>query len=136
MPRRPLVSTNELVASLKKCINYFTTGVPAYSSPVWEEISQDLQKKWTTHNVYNNVKQNRHNVLSIARSEMGVHLPPVENMNIDSDESMGHETDTSSGNESANDERFFTVSLTSEQWEEIKPDGMYFILSSELKKNV
>lgn len=110
-----------------------------YSSPVWGEISQELGNKVTSHNIYNIVKQNRNDVLSIARAEMGVHVLPRINIQTASDDSTCDESVTSESVESGDnyehapephkDQQSFRIILKSAEWQEIKPESMQFSLT-------
>lgn len=68
MPRQALVTVDHAVSVIEKFIQNFTTDqLPSYSSEIWVEMSRELQNLWKPSAVYTNVRENRRNILSIAR---------------------------------------------------------------------
>lgn len=150
MPRKALVTKEEAVAVIEKFINHFvTTEMPGYSSPVWKEMSKDLDGKWSPHNVYSSVRTDRRGILSTARENLGVIIEveePQENIkkqilseleennDNDSDE-LFDDTKSLNNNDDMSDFELddevsglsqFEVLITREEWQEMKaPPAMY-----------
>lgn len=79
MPRKAFVTLEEALVVVEQFMPYFTTNeLPSYSSKVWHEMSKALNGKWSSHSVYVNVRQNRRQLLSIARKNMGIDLPVIK----------------------------------------------------------
>lgn len=66
MPRVSAVSVNEAVAALEMFSDTLLEdrNLPAYTSKVWQDISNCLNNKWNAHNVYINVRANRRGILT------------------------------------------------------------------------
>ncbi|KPJ21221.1 hypothetical protein RR48_01237 [Papilio machaon] len=113
MPRKSHVTVEEAVQSLKNFILYFPTSeLPNYSASVWKEISKDLNNKWTHHNVYNNVVQDRRNILNLARQEKGIHIPLlVDEANTKSDNTINNSSVNVSSSESTTSESECAIEL-------------------------
>uniref|UniRef100_A0A0C9RJP6 NOF_10 protein n=1 Tax=Fopius arisanus TaxID=64838 RepID=A0A0C9RJP6_9HYME len=76
MPRVSLVPRDEAIAVLEKYIDHFKTNdFPSYSDPVWKEISKDLGLRWSHHNCYTSVRENRRKILTAARENQGIFIP-------------------------------------------------------------
>lgn len=126
MPRKAAVTTDEAVLSLKKFIFHLSSPIlPAYSAEVWDDISKDLENRWSRHHVFNSVKQDRNGILTRARSEKGIVIPlQTYQLPLMSDEVSSIVVTTSEDSDEsqvANDKELFAVNLTSEEWNAIKP---------------
>ncbi|KAK0175529.1 hypothetical protein PV327_009274 [Microctonus hyperodae] len=78
MPRKAFVTIEEALAVVQKYMPHFTTNeLPPYSSKIWREMSKELNDKWSPHLVYIHVRQNRRQLLSTARKNMGIDLPVI-----------------------------------------------------------
>lgn len=81
MGRRAIVSKEDAVAVIRNFIEHFKTHIlPDHSSPVWQEMSDWLiaknqSNKWTKHNIYINVRENRKQILSLAREQENIQIP-------------------------------------------------------------
>lgn len=73
MPRKSRVPKEEAIRILEKYIEHFkTSALPKYISNVWVEISKELNLKWSAHDVYIAVRENRRSILSTARLNKGI----------------------------------------------------------------
>ncbi|XP_011312886.1 uncharacterized protein, partial [Fopius arisanus] len=123
MPPKARVPVADAVAILKKYIVHFKERdkFPIYSSIIWKEISRDLANKWTPHNVYVNVKNNRKKILSIACEELGI-VFPEEKQNFSIHKSTLEDSETQSADESFElDEKWagldeFKIYITANEW--------------------
>ncbi|CAD6221950.1 GSCOCG00011663001-RA-CDS [Cotesia congregata] len=140
MPATSAVSVDLAVNALIKHISYFTTEVlPVHSSPVWKNISEELNGLWKVPAVRINVRQDRRRILSIAREKYGIYfnnkenISPVCNTSTDSgDHSNTNDTndddikadDDLLSDEGYNDDEFenFHVTISRKQWNLMKRD--------------
>lgn len=86
MPSKSRVPVEDAVIVLKRYMNYFNSEtLPIHSSPVWKEMSNEPEfyKKWNADAVRTNVKQNRRNILTIAREECGYFIEEKQQKNDD-----------------------------------------------------
>uniref|UniRef100_A0A6V7ITH4 Uncharacterized protein n=1 Tax=Bracon brevicornis TaxID=1563983 RepID=A0A6V7ITH4_9HYME len=76
MPRAALVPRDEAIAVVEKYIEHFKTNdFPPYSAPVYKQMSKDLGKRWSHHNVYTSIREDRRKILTTARANQGVYVP-------------------------------------------------------------
>lgn len=102
--------------------NFGNSNVPNYSHSVWKEMSKKCQNVWNKHTWWVNVKYDRRKIFSLARQKMGLDMPSLINITV-STESDANESIYSNANESTSqeDEMWFDLLLTSDEWEQIKP---------------
>ena len=138
MGRPAAVSVEDAVAVVKTYIQHFlTNNFPAYTSQVWRDMSAALDGKWSAHNVYINVREDRRSILSIARKAVKVPLvelqkPVFYDSSFDDADSTINDSTASlhplniSPFEDTNNERgteIFDLIISQENWDKIKPDG-------------
>lgn len=125
MPGVSAVSVNEAVAALKMFSDIFLKdrNLPAYTSKVWQDISNCLNNKWNAHNVYINVRENRRGILTQMKLNLKIEDNKFEKCNdttssLDTTEESTNTTlDTTKEND---DLSTFNLYITYELWTEIK----------------
>lgn len=127
------VSVVDTVNAIKKfMLNFTTNELPAYTVEVWKLMSYEMKGQWSAHNFYINVREDRRNVLSLARYELGIVISTDEsqtneaaNMSgsmCNSDCSNDHAVDKDSSDDlKRNRVQNFKLLLTEEEWAKIKP---------------
>ncbi|XP_071580612.1 uncharacterized protein [Temnothorax nylanderi] len=132
MPKEPRVPKEEAIRVLEKYIDHFKTlTLPKYTSEVWVNISKELNLKWSAHDVYIAVREDRRFILSTARLNKDVIVP---NNNEDCSHLSGNSFEQSRSKvEVDSDFEFFDnpeftslktwfhLSLNVELWNKIKP---------------
>lgn len=143
MPKKSAVPPELAIETIKKFMQYFKSDpLPAWSHEVWKDMSVALNKKWSFEACYLNLYYDRNCVLSTARKEMGLVVPPKfdQNNNSDLEESFisngksdGDASFQSSFELKNNEKKLdtFDLVLTEQQWNEMKPD----IIKSDTKAN-
>lgn len=129
MPRKSRVSKEEAIKVLEKYIEHFkTSALPKYTSSIWVEISKELNLKWSAHDVYIAVREDRRSILSTARLNKNVVPNDVENSYL-----SGNSFEQSRSNKIDPDFEFFNnskfislktwfhLTLNIELWNKIKP---------------
>ncbi|XP_024887062.1 uncharacterized protein LOC112464350 [Temnothorax curvispinosus] len=109
MPCKPAVPPELAIQTIKNFMQYCDP-LPAWSHKAWKDMSTALGNKWS-YQTWVNVYYDRNSILSIARNEMGIVVPPKLDQNNNS------ELDT------------FDLVLTEQQWNEMKSD----IILSKIK---
>lgn len=143
MPRKLRVPKEEAIRILEKYIEHFkTSALLKYISNVWVEISKELNLKWSAHDVYIAVREDRRSILSTARLNKGIVVL--------NDEDCSHFSDNTFKQSSARDKldpdfeffnnpeftslkTWFHLSLDVELWNKIKP--RFFIRYGEQCRN-
>lgn len=68
MPRKSAVTPDQIIPIPQKYMDFFSSDdLPCYTSDILMKISAELAFKWNSHNEYTNVRENRRNILTIAR---------------------------------------------------------------------
>lgn len=109
MPARCAVPVEEDVTVIKRYLCYFITDtLPAWNSPIWKEISQEpeiLKYKWSKKSVRTNIKENRRNILTIAREQSGYFIDKKTNKKThDDDEDTDNDDDDTDANDNSADD--------------------------------
>lgn len=125
MPRVSAVSVNEAVSALEMFSDILLKdrNLPAYTSKVWQDISNCLNNKWNAHNVYINVRENRRGILTQMKLNLKIEDNKLEKCNdttssLDTtEESTNITLDTTKEND---DLSTFNLYITYELWTEIK----------------
>ncbi|XP_043287434.1 uncharacterized protein [Venturia canescens] len=134
MGRPARVSTEEAIRVVEKYIEHFKTNeMPPSGSPVWRQMSKDLDKRWLPHSVYTSVRENKKGILSSARLRQGITVPvPVKTRNTphvrtySSEEEV--EEDPTENRVTAPSESlmsWYFLSLDGEIWNEVKPKNLF-----------
>lgn len=98
MPAVSAVPVALAVSALKKYISHFTTDeLPAHSSPVGKDISDELQGLWKVPAVRIIVRENRREILTLARTECGIFIHDEDK------EHISHNLNDSSNNHDNSD---------------------------------
>ena len=148
MGRPAMVSLGDAINVVKDFMEHFITDeLPSYTSNVWKDISEILKKKWSPHNVYTHVRENRRQIMTTAREEMGIVVPKnvrelVKTEKLDetdlfdasavSDITLFEDSsfNSSNGIKKMNTHTFDLV-LSQEHWDAIKPKGTVMFGSRE-----
>jgi len=134
MPRKNKLTIDVAMAILKEFLDHFDNKLPAYSDQIWKEMSKRSQHLWSAHNWWINVRYNRRKIMSRARQETGLNpMDPSINTTISTE--GNNEFVNLSGNDVSfnstykNNDSWFDLLLSLNEWEQIKP------LESENKKS-
>lgn len=118
MPRASVVSRDDAIAMVETFMIHFTKKpYPRYTSVVWKDMSDFLEGRWTPHNFYVNVRNNRRSIVSTACSNKGI---PFDDAPVDDD--RNNTTPDYSMNDSYNFEAEsadldgFKVHVTNDEW--------------------
>lgn len=96
MPRKAAVS-REL--AIKNFTQYFKTDpLPAWSHKIWKDMSTALNNKWSFQTCWLNVYYDRNSILSTAREEMGIVVPPKLDQNVSNSDLEEYISDRNSDN--------------------------------------
>lgn len=134
MPRKCNVDKTLALDVLEQFYDHFKSfnrsDWPRYTSNVYKEMSKAVEGKWTAHNWYIAVKEDRRNILSEVRRKLGIevdHISDVqysdsETENVDPDGDPDSESDHSfEGKASRRKLDEMNLILSKEEWSEIKP---------------
>lgn len=128
MPRSSTVSMDEAVAALEMFSDDLLRNetLPAYTSKIWQDISNCLNNKWKAHNVYINVREDRRGILT--KMKLNLHIEDklaereknnTSSSNLDIPEESTHIILDSSTKENQ-DTSTFILLIAYELWTEMK----------------
>ncbi|XP_074113945.1 uncharacterized protein LOC141537005 [Cotesia typhae] len=90
MPRKCAVPIEVAVKVIKRYISYFITdSLPDWCSEVWKKISEEKELKeygWSIHSVRTNIREDRRNILTLAREECGYFIEKEKKLTDSYDE--------------------------------------------------
>lgn len=101
--------------------------LPAYTSDVYKRMSKECGGEWNFGNWYTNIRENRRNIFTEAREQLGIEIDdsvPLIDLNNNSNCDSVDESVSSIEEPNANvkgNESIFQLYLTYEQWQRIKP---------------
>lgn len=130
MPPVCAVPIDAAVKIIQKFIeNFKQHELPTWSDLIWEDMSQALKSfgfHWTAKS-YTIVRENRRNMLSMARDELGVKLEPLisANSNSESELSKTNDSDDSGSKDESfgKNESIKNLVLSEAEWDQIKPSS-------------
>lgn len=74
--RKPLGSKENAVSIVEQFMEHFKTNdLPVYTSKIWVHMSNASKGAWTPHSFYINVRDDRRDILKIARANHEITLP-------------------------------------------------------------
>lgn len=142
MPRTALIHRSKLHDALRSYANRISDNenrIRPPSDPVWKDISEEIDFVYRPKYIYVYVKQNRNNIWKDANlSECANKEPTSEceenkettdpEKQISSEDSYSEKTDTesSNSNDDAENSIHFILTLSHEEWNEIKPNSSTF----------
>lgn len=150
MPRKCNVEKSLALDVLEKFFEHFKSSEksdwPSYTSHIYKEMSKAVEEKWTAHNWYIAIKEDRRNILSEVREKLGVKVNIVNDVDYsdveedtkDSEKDSDVDSDYSfDGKANLKKLEEMSLILSEEEWREIKPDqGKGQQTENRLKPNV
>ncbi|XP_011303378.1 uncharacterized protein [Fopius arisanus] len=150
MSGRPrAVLREEFITLLEKYIEYFATDdIPIFSHNVWKQMYEDLGGRWSIKTLNNRVRQDTGGMLTAARANRNISIPPREPLILLSEdeyiceESVRQNSDDESDWHGSDEfdtslrEDQFPFLLETPDWDKIKPDGKPKGPNKKLKKEV
>lgn len=138
MPRVAKVSVEDAVRVVKNFAAHFIINdLPPYSSKVWMDMSMELNGVWTAHDVYIAVREDRRDIVTKARDELGIVVNNsksrgvrgteyIDNSNSINDSTINDETADFNNNTCLAPLLEFDLNLLEEEWDAIKPNVPLF----------
>ncbi|XP_029679316.1 uncharacterized protein LOC115245237 [Formica exsecta] len=133
------VSVEDVVHVFKNFATHFTTNDLSYSSKVWIDMSIELNGKWTAHDVYIAVREDRRGIVTKARDELGIVVSNstskgvrdteyIDNSNSVNDSAISDGTDGTDSADFNNNTCLaplleFDLILAEEEWDAMKPNA-------------
>lgn len=143
MPRAAKVSVEEALTAICELSEDLKDGsLPPYTHEFYQKVSQLLNRNWSAHNVYTNLRENRRSLKTEVFKKLGIKEPSKTSSNVecesqelinfysdddDDDDDADDGVDSDEINNSfselfkTKDSEIFNMCLINELWEKMKP---------------